>query len=105
MTTGTPSPTPWTAEDASIRAGDGRWITYLDDYAGVDSSANADLIVQAVNAFAPMLEAMKIGLDALHAFHPQYPIPVGVGICEWIPCKQLREAIALAEGREETPHG
>ena len=100
MTTGTYSPTPWTADGSSIRAGDGRWIAYLD-HVGVDFDANAAFIVKAVNAYEPMLASSKEALQALHQLHPQQErIPVGVGICEWAPCRQLREAIAIAEGKE-----
>ena len=62
--------------------------------------ANAEFIVRACNSHTALLAAAKAVQDALHQFHPQHDrIPVGKGICEWGPCKQLREAIAAAEGR------
>ena len=96
MTTGSPSPTPWKADTISLRDANGKWLVDLS-YA-----ANAALIVQAVNAFAPMLEAMKTGLEALHAFHPLLgEFPGWVENCDLYACRKLWRAIALAEGKEK----
>ena len=45
-----------------------------------------------------LLEAAEVAGDALHQFHPpKERTPVGKGICEWGPCKRLRDAIAQAK--------
>lgn len=50
------------------------------------------------NSHAALLAAAKGAQECLHEFHPQqHHIPVGKGICEWEPCRRLREAIAAVE--------
>ena len=45
-----------------------------------------------------LLKATKEAQEVLHQLHPNhYHVSVGVGICEWHPCKRLREAIQLAD--------
>ena len=94
MTPQPPSPTPWTADSGSIRAADGRWIASVDRI-GVDCETNAALIVQAVNAYEPMLEALKLAFELVGAPPSERRNYI---------LHEIGEAIRLAEGREETPH-
>ena len=89
MTTGAPSPTPWTVRLFDIRDANGNWpLVYI-------SEANAALIVQAVNAYEPMLGTLKAVRTLLKGHGPPASFVLG----------ELEKAIALAEGRKETPHG
>lgn len=90
MTTGAPSPTPWTVRLFDIRDANGNWpLVYI-------SEANAALIVQAVNAYEPMLEALKLAFELVGAPPSERRNYI---------LHEIGEAIRLAEGREETPHG
>jgi len=55
--------------------------------------------LRCLRDLASLREAAEQALDALHQLHPQqFHISVGRGICEWLPCKRLREALERKEG-------
>ena len=93
MTTGNTSPTPWMANSRSIQAANGEQVAGLHRFSAVDA-ANAALIVQAVNAYEPMLGTLKAVRTLLKGHGPPASFVLG----------ELEKAIALAEGKE-TPHG
>ena len=88
------TPGPWQV-NGGIRTLDGRVIATTN---GSAFPAEVDLANAYLIAAAPeLIEAALLASDALHQFHPaQHQIPVGKGVCEWGPCRQLRESIAKA---------
>ena len=85
------APTPWKLGGAS-----GRMITTPEGYVGdgfiadVDTRANAEFIVRAVNAHEALLEAVKLALQFIQ-FCKDTDIESSLEI-------RLKQAIAQAEG-------
>lgn len=100
------TPTPWHVEirsdDGEIVGGDDSWVATVGTSA-VDE-ANADLIVRAVNAYQPMLDALREAeaeLDTLVEFeYRRGPDESGVNGTTESRLETVRAAIAAADGRE-----
>ena len=87
-------------------------MVYSSIQTRVSEAARAASIVEACNNYEGLLTAADEASKALHEFHPFQlrvgGVPVGRGICEWRPCKDLFAAIAkkrpnIAKARDATP--
>jgi len=69
----------------------------VDDYL-VDVYNYLDAVERLEVVHRQVVEAATQAWEALHQFHPpQERIPIGKGLCQWRPCKELREAIKAAK--------
>lgn len=93
------SPTPY---DADITLTKARYTVNAAAIPLEVLEAKAEGYRRALGTVKPrhdaLVEKAEAALDALHEFHPNpHPTPIGVGICDWRPCRQLREALELAK--------
>jgi hypothetical protein len=114
-----PTPTPWTAEGMAVYAGDTKiaqgldkgarelWCSHivrdeLEQFLPVEKEAiaNAAYIVRAVNAYAPMVEALKEAQKIIGTARQYFPKSIKNADTFSLEntCAGIGKAIVLAEG-------